>query len=168
MDVVGTVSGSNRVYEGASPIAQLGLYDSSILCGPPNLPVEGVPQLFEALWRQGHFLDSLPQNPRINDLLSKGICNEAIVLLPTSRQGRRLSADTMGVVAMGVVEHASLAKNPVNLVDLITTMQRIDICLWRKQELPGGLRVLAQNCLASYNHNLLIAGDICRGSDDVL
>lgn len=120
-------------------------------------------QLVKALLRKGNRLESLPQNPRINDFLAEGIGHEAIVLFPTGdqlrenkvvflqaessrlasvfianrdqppfpacRQCRGLGADTMGVIAMGVVEHASLAENPVDLVDLITTMERVDIGL---------------------------------------
>ncbi len=74
----------------------------------------------------------------------------------------------MRVIAVSVVEHASLSKHPVDLIHLIAAMQRVDIGLGGKQQLPGSVWVFAEDCLASNDHDLLIAGDIRRGSNDVL
>ena len=101
-------------------------------------------------------------------LASVVVANRDQPLLPPFRQCRGFGANAMGVIAMRVMEHASLAKNSVYLIDLISTMERIDIGLWGKQQLPRSIGVLAQNCLATDYNNLLIPGDLCRRSDDVL
>lgn len=74
----------------------------------------------------------------------------------------------MGVIAMRVMKHASLAKDAVYLVNPIPSVEWVDIGLWRKEQLPGRIRVLAKDGLAANDDDLLIAGDIGSRANDVL
>lgn len=101
-------------------------------------------------------------------LTSVLVLNRYQTSFPTCGQYCGLSPNPVGVIAVGVMEHAPLAQNAIYLVNLIVTMERVDIGLRREKQLPRSVWVLSQNCLAADDDDLFITGDVGRCADDVL
>ena len=87
---------------------------------------------------------------------------------PALGQHRRPLADSLGVVAVGVVEGRELADRALDELGPLGVVPGVDVDVRRDEQLGRRLRVAPEDRLASDHDDLGVAGNRRRGPDHVL